>query len=96
MAAYRDALDQTPGYTSTIEQLQTLREKKKALERGVQSSMSGEWDEVEGLKLRIAQDKELLSDLAMNVLVKGETVAVRDEREQEYEPQFIVKFKRKE
>ena len=39
-------------------------------------------------------DIELMSDMALNKLVSGETVEVVDEAGDKYEPLFTVKFKK--
>jgi hypothetical protein len=46
------------------------------------------------MKADAETDQEMLSDLALNTLVKGETVQVTDEFENKYEPVFVVKFRR--
>jgi|SRR3989344_682749 len=93
-AMYRDALANSQEYQETIEQMKQLKEKKKQIESGIQSDFSGEFSKLENIKVDIATDYELLSDIAINKLVKGETVSVQDERKNAYEPVFSVKFKK--
>jgi hypothetical protein len=48
------------------------------------------------MKIDLDSDMEMISDLALNQLMKGETVKVKDEYEVEYDPLFTVKFKKAE
>lgn len=91
---YKDGLDNTPGYKELQEELKLLREKKKSIETTVRESMSSEWTKLEDLKIDIESDQELLTDIAMTKLMKGETVTVTDQYENEYEPAFKVTFKK--
>ncbi len=93
-AMYKDALDNTPGYKEIVDELKTMREKKKQIETVIRESMSKEIIELEDLKVDIESDTELLSDIALAQFVKGETVEVSDEYENQYEPTFVVKFKK--
>ncbi len=91
---YRDALSVHGEYQSAIDELEVLKAKKKKIEIGIQDDFKEEFDQLEGLKLHIAGDSQLLSDLAINQLVKGELVKIVDDNQVEYEPQFAVKFKK--
>lgn len=91
---YKDALANTPGYQDIVDEMKTLREKKKSIETSVRESMSAEWTKMDDLKIDIESDQELLSDIAMTKLMKGETVTVIDQYENEYEPAFKVTFKK--
>ena len=92
---YRDALASQKEYENVLDEFDKIKTHKKAIEADVKSELFQEFERLEKLKLDIASDKELLADLAVNTYVKGETVIVRDEHEQEYEPMFSVKFTRK-
>ena len=91
---YKDVLDQTPGYKDAVEELKMQREKKKNIEIAARQSMASEITKLEDLKIDVESDMELLSDIALTKLMKGETVSVSDEYENEYEPHFSVKFKK--
>lgn len=93
-SAYKDALANDPDYGKIVEDIKTLREKKKKIEMNVRGDFSSEFRDLDSLKADAETDQELLSDLAMNTFVKGETVQVTDEYENKYEPVFVVKFKR--
>lgn len=93
-AAYKDALANSADYGKVVEDLKTLREKKKKIEMDTRADFSSEFRDLEAMKADAETDQEMLSDLALNTLVKGETVQVTDEFENKYEPVFVVKFKR--
>lgn len=93
-AAYKDALANSADYGKIVEDLKTLREKKKKIEMDTRADFSSEFAELDTLKADAETDQEVLSDLALNTYTKGETVQVTDEYENKYEPVFVVKFRR--
>ncbi len=92
--AYRDALDNNAEFRRISEELKTLKLQKKQIETDAKREFSGEFTKLEDLKIDLDSDQEMLSDLALNQLVKGETVEITDEYEAKYEPVFSVKFKK--
>lgn len=93
-AMYRDALVTAPEHDEINEKIKSLRERKKQVELAIKESFSKEMVELDDLKVDIESDNELMSDLALTQLVKGETVEVKDSYENEYEPVFTVKFRK--
>jgi predicted nuclease with TOPRIM domain len=91
---YKEALEQTPGYKDIVEDYKELRDKKKQIENEIKQDFAKEFEELDDLKTDIQTDQELLSDIAFNKLVKGETVEVTDNDDNNYEPIFTVKFKK--
>lgn len=91
---YRDALANSSGYQSTLEELKALREKKKKIEEGLRDDFRAEFDKLEVLKADIDNDTMLLSDAALSEYVKGRPVEIVDEYENKYEPIFKVQFKK--
>ncbi len=92
--AYKDALETSMEYQETVEKLKTLREKKKQIETTVKQQFANELTQLDDLTIDIASDMEMLTDVAMTQLMKGETVEVKDEYENTYEPVFKVTFKK--
>jgi predicted nuclease with TOPRIM domain len=90
---YRDALESSSEYRDLNEKLEDLKIKKKQLEAMAWGDI-GNKDNYETSKLDIKQDKEMLTDLAMNTLMSGETVKIVDQDNNEYEPKFSVSFKK--
>ena len=89
---YRDALSTNGLYKQVLDELDVLKAKKKKLEAGVQADLKEEFDKLEGLKLNIAGDNQVLSDLAVGHLSRGEAIKIVDENNIEYEPLFTVRF----
>jgi len=75
------------------ETLQTLKEEKKGIEQDIRSSASDP-ARLDELKLDIQTDTELLSDIALNLYMKNESVEIEDEHGQTWYPQFKVSFKK--
>jgi len=92
--SYSDALRTVQEYVEISEKLKTLREKKKQIENTIRQDFANEFQQIEDLKIDIESDQEMLNDIALTTVMKGETVAVTDEYEQSYEPVFQVKFKK--
>lgn len=90
---YRDALESSGEYREVVDKLEQLRARKKQLE-GIAWSEVGSKDKFETTKLHIKEDREMLSDMALSTLMKGETVKVLDQDNNEYEPLFSVRFKK--
>ena len=93
-STYKEALESTSGYKDLSDQLKTMREKKKQVETVVKTDFSGEFTKIEDIQIDIQSDQEMLNDIALTTVMKGETVSVKDEYEQEFEPIFAVKFKK--
>ena len=91
---YRDALTNSKQYQHALEEAKASREKKKKIEDGIKDEFSKELSKLDNLKADIENDQMLLSDAALSTLMKGETVEVKDEKENKYEPIFSVRFKR--
>lgn len=91
---YRDALTGTPEHQEINDKLKTLRERKKQIEQTIREQFGSELTELEDLKVDIESDTELMSDVALSQLVKGETIEIKDQYENEYEPVFNVKFRK--
>jgi hypothetical protein len=92
--AYKEALTGDQSYLDTDEALKTAREKKKTLELSIKEQFASEFVKMDDLKIDIASDQEMINDIAMTMIMKGETVSVNDKYDNEYEPLFTVKFKK--
>lgn len=91
---YKDALVQADKYEEIVEQIKVLREKKKEIEIKIQQQLGRAYEKMEDIKLEMETEKEMLSDIALTILMKGETVEVKDEFENAYEPIWKVSFKK--
>lgn len=88
--AYRDSLQQSVEYQQVIEQVDTLKAKKKTIEVEIRK----DFPQLDKLKNDIASDALMLSDLALNSLIKGEPIKIKDQYENQYEPIVSVRFKK--
>lgn len=91
---YRDVLAQNAPYQKVVEELNTLKAKKLQLETEIRSSFQKEMEQLEKLTESVKADVQLMSDMAITKLMKGETIEVKDEQDTSYEPVIQVKFKK--
>jgi DNA polymerase III delta prime subunit len=91
---YKDALESSGEYRDVLDKLETLKARKKQIETQVKEASLGEFKKLDAYKMHVKTDNELLSDLALNSLTSGETVVVKDENGEAYEPVFTVRFKK--
>ncbi len=93
-SAYKDALLTSLEYQEILEKMKTLREKKKQIEAATKQQFASEFTKLDDYAIDLASDQELLTDAAVTMLMKGETVEVIDEYNNTYQPIFAVKFKK--
>lgn len=91
---YREALSGSSEYQEIAEKLKTLRERRKQIETSIKQDFDSEWTKLEDYAIDLESEATLLSDAALSKLMKGETVQVSDEYNNNYEPIFSVKFKK--
>lgn len=91
---YKDALSTSKEYQDVLAELDAIKERKKKIEQDIKSQFKNELEQLEGIKLDIKTDNELLGDMALSQLMKGETVKITDEYDNKYEPVFNVRFKK--
>lgn len=91
--SFKDALAGDSRYTDICEQIEVLKEQKKAIETEV---LGRDMDQsrLEELNVDIKTDTELLADLALSLYVSGETVEITDEYNSKLVPSFKVTFKK--
>ncbi|MFZ2189741.1 MAG: hypothetical protein WAV48_03085 [Candidatus Magasanikiibacteriota bacterium] len=93
-SSYKEALKNSSSYEDVVDELKTLRAKKKEIEEAVRRDFSSEFTKLEDLKIDIESDTELITDIAITQLMKGESIAIKDEDGKDYEPVFKVNFKK--
>ena len=93
---YRDALSNTRDYQRINDEIKLLRQKKKEIEIKISQELSSEMDKIERMTLDINEDKEILADLVISKLSKGEIVKIKDDYNRIYEPILSVKFQKTE
>ena len=92
--AFKDELANNPRYQQISEQLKVLKEEKKSIENQGWAASSADAQKLDLLALDIKSDREMLSELALNMYVKGETVQIVDEYNARWVPKFAVSFKK--
>ena len=65
--------------------MKTLRENKKRVETAVKEGFSGEMQKLDDLKIDLESDMEILNDMALTKMMKGETFQLSDEYKNTYE-----------
>ena len=85
---YKYLLDNSGTYAELTEEMKVLRDKKKKIE---EANMP---DRLIELKDSITELNEMLSDIAVNTLLSGKSVYLKDSNDTEYEPIHKITFKR--
>lgn len=93
-SSLRDALRNMPEYQEVLEEMDRLKTKKKQIENSIKGQSMATATKMDTLKLGIKADTETLSDIALNSLMKGESVKVTDSNQNSYDPIFTVRFQK--
>ena len=91
---YKDALSTSDSYDKISEELKILKAKKKEIETEIKSDFKEEFDKIDILKADIKNDNQLLNDIVLTKISKGENIEITDQYNSQYEPVFNVKFKK--
>jgi len=91
---YKDALTASHEYVQLVDEMKTMKERKKSIENAVKETCASELQKAEDVKIDIESDMEMMSDVAMTKVMKGESIAILDKYDNEYEPIFKVNFKK--
>lgn len=91
---YKDSLDAVAEYKLIADKIKDLKIKKKEIEDMAKADLGSEYVRLEALKADALNDKQLLADLVLNSLVKGEPVVIKGEGDEILEPVFSVNFKK--
>lgn len=91
---YRDALSHDIEYAGITEKLKELREKKKKFEGFVQGQMGKRYERLEEINAEVTDMRQMLSDIAMTTLMRGESIIIKDEYDNLYEPLYTVNFRK--
>lgn len=87
----RETLNNSHEYDAIKEEMQRLRLKKIRMEDEARGDLDQKMDL---LKLNIKETTQTLSDVALTTIMKGESVKLTDNDNNEYEPILSVRFKR--
>jgi predicted transcriptional regulator len=89
---HRDVYTNSAALQQVLEEMKDLKEKKKKIENALKADLKSELDKMDEIKNYIASDREMLSNLALTQLIKGEAIQITDEHNNKYEPIFTVRF----
>jgi hypothetical protein len=92
---YKDALNSTGEYEEILDKIRLAKGRKKQIENLVEGQISDQMAKMEVIAKGIATDKQMLADIALSSLLKGEIVKIVGPNEVPYDPQFSVKFVKK-
>lgn len=90
----RDVFAQSKSYQEVLDKMKEIKAKKLQLEHEIRGQFVKEIEKLEKISESLSADAELLSDLALSKLMKGETVEITDENDVTYQPVFKVSFKK--
>jgi len=90
----KNALSNSMSYQDLTEQMKKLRDKRKQVESEIRGQFAKEIQEMEDLKIDVDSDIQVLSDIALTSIMKGEQVEIKDEYDNAYEPILKVTFKK--
>lgn len=93
---FKDELRNSSEYQTIVDELQTLREKKKSIENAVRASSQAALANLDLLKLDVKSYSEMLSDVALNKYAANENIEIIDENNAKWLPTFTVKFKKED
>lgn len=93
--SYKDSLNSTGEYESLKEEIQSLRDRKKSIEGAVEAQMVDHMQKMDQIARSIQTDRQMLSDIALAKLLKGEQVDLVGPREEKFDPVFSVRFVKK-
>ena len=91
---YREMLAQDKAYQIIKEEYDLVRQKKKEAELSIQSQISENFNHLEELNQERIAIEEMLTDIAVTAMSKGEVVTITDTDHNEYVPNYKVSFKK--
>ena len=91
---YKEALANSKPYQDALAAFNEAKVKKSQIETSLKADLRTELEQIDAFKASITADTELMSDIALTQLMKGQTVELSDEDDVKYEPVFNVKFKK--
>lgn len=90
----KDALTNSHRYNEALEQLEQAKLKVQGIKAAIMSDLKSELESIDKCTHEIKAFQELLSDVALSELMKGETVEIDDpDVEHILNPVFKVSFK---
>ena len=91
---FKQELQEVPEYLALSEQKTKLNEEINQIKSSVKDRNPELINKIEDLKIDIASDKEMLSDMILNKYVAGESIELKDEYENNYQLSFSFTAKK--
>lgn len=88
-----DQYEQVPEYLDIQEELKKQRAKRKLITNKVDAENPTIVTKLEDLKIDLASDKEMLNDIVVSTVMRGETVELQNQYQQAVLPIFTVTLK---
>ncbi len=77
-----------------MDEFEKIKAKKLQIENAIKLEFETEIRRIDELKGHLASETQLLSDMALTTMMRGESVQIVDENDQKYDPIFNVRFKK--
>jgi len=91
---YKDALSHSAEYQDALAEWNKIKENKKQIETNIKTDFSGEIDRMDRLKQEMTDSQQMLCDIAITQYSQGQSIEIKDDYNNTYEPVFSVKFKK--
>lgn len=89
-----DALQDSRAYQEARKNLEAVKSDFKNLEEAIKADYRKELEELIEIKEDLRSEQQMMSDMAINNLVKGEALDIQDKKGNRLEPVFSVKFRK--
>ena len=93
-AMVRDALKNSNPYQNMLEELETVKARAKSAKEAILSDFKSDLDRLDTLQSDLKNDMALMSDIALDMYVRGESIEVFDKNENKYQPALKLVFKK--
>lgn len=87
-----EGLKQSKPWVDVTEEIRQKKQKRTLITNEILSHYPSEVKRLEELNLSIATDQQMVTDIAMTMMMKGETIEL-ESGEAKWEPKFTVKFR---
>jgi hypothetical protein len=91
---FQDELKNNARYAEILEEMKKLKEEKKSFEQQAKAAAVLDASKMETLKLDMENDRQTLTDIALNMYVDQQPVEIIDKTQARWSPEFSVKFKK--
>ncbi len=92
-ASIKEALLNSKMYQDRLAELQTMKADLKMIEKTITDEFTKDLDKLDNIKIEIEENKMMTTDVALTLLLKGESVEVEHEG-QKYEAVMSAKWKK--